>query len=122
MFTTFKQFTTISLATLITIGAYAMSVESASALPRPGRGLSIGGWFNAASAPPRPGQSISISGGLSGSGGAGPGSPPVVRHPHGHWGHGYRWGAYAAPAYVSYAQPCYFVRRPAGLFKVCPVY
>jgi hypothetical protein len=98
-----KQFTSISLATVATLGAFAMSVESASAIPRPT-------------------SSIPISHGFGRPAGSGPGSiKPIHVHRHVHWRHRYRWGVYAPPIYVNYARPCYFVRRPAGLFKVCPV-
>jgi hypothetical protein len=138
----FKQLATISVATLTTLGTLAISIESASAMPRPGRGLSFGGHFNPSStalrpgtilrdgpsAMPRPGQSIAINQGYGGPTTFGTGvQPPSIKpspapHRHVRWGLHYGWGAYAAPAYAAYAQPCYFVRRPAGLFKVCPVY
>jgi hypothetical protein len=88
-----KQFTTISIATLATLGAFAMSVESASARPG-GHGFRGHGFH----------------------GGYG-------RHwGHGHWEHRYGRGFYGAPIYVStgaYALDCYYVRRRGLLFKVC---
>ena len=95
MFT--KKLTTISIATLATLGAFAMSVESASA--RPGHGF------------------------RGGHGGHGFARHAGFRH--GHWGyrrHGYRWGIYGAPLLVgasAYAMECYYVRRMGALYKVC---
>jgi hypothetical protein len=103
-----KQFTTISIATLATLGAFAMSVESASA--RPGGGFRGGGFHRA----------VAFRGGMHR-----PAFRHVHLHRHVHWRHRYhRWGFYRPAVYVgaSYASACYFVRRPAGLFKVCPVY
>jgi hypothetical protein len=94
-----KQFASISLATVATLGAFAMSVESASATPRPT-------------------SSIPISHGFGRPAGSG---PSLIKPIYVHWRHRCRWGVYAAPIYVKHARPCYFVRRPAGLFKVCPV-
>lgn len=102
-----KQFTTISLATLATLGAFAMSVESASALPTIGGSIKNPNVFRPGVSAPKPptGKNVRIR--------------VNVRHVYGRpW---YRRGVYA-PTYVTYAPACYFVRRPAGLFKVCRVY
>jgi hypothetical protein len=97
-----KNFTSISFATLASLGALALSVESASA--RPGGGY---------------------RGSFHGGGGIHRG---FVRHGgfrHGHWGHQhhrYGWGVYAAPLLVSaatYVPECYYVRRFGTLYKVC---
>jgi hypothetical protein len=95
-----KKLTTISFATLASLGALALSVESASA--RPGSGY---------------------RGGFHGGGihrGFGHGG-----FRHGHWGHRhhrYGWGVYATPLLVStasYVPECYYVRRFGTLYKVC---
>ena len=96
MFT--KKLMSISIATLATLGAFAISAESASA--RPGehgfRGGHDGGFHR----------------GFDGG-----------RHwGHRHWGHGYRWGVYGAPVVLgaaAYVPECYYVRRRGILYKVC---
>jgi hypothetical protein len=103
-----KQFTTISLAALATLSAFAMSVESASALPAVGGSFKNPNVFRAGVSAPKPPTSRHVS--------------IHVHHRHVYRSSRYRWGVYAAPAYVAYAPACYFVRRPAGLFKVCKVY
>ena len=93
-----KPFTTISIATLAVLGAFAMSVEGASA------GFSDHGF------------GVSFHSGHSDHGSWG----------HDDWGHRRSWGyyGYGAPVYVStpYARPCYYTRRGGALYKVCPVY
>jgi len=96
MFT--KKLTAISIATVATLGVFALGVESASARPG-GHGLRGGG-----------GHHVMRHVGF--------------RH-HGHWGHrryGYGWGIYGTPLLVgatSYALDCYHVRRHGVLYRVC---
>jgi hypothetical protein len=92
MFT--KKLISISIATIATLGALAISAESASA--RPGSHGFRGGFHH---------------GGFHGG-----------RWAHGHWGHRYRWGFYGGPVVVgaaSYLPECYYVRRRGILYKVC---
>ena len=95
-----KQFTTIGIATLATLGALAASAGSASALPTVGGSIKNPNVFRPGVSAPKPPTSKHVR--------------IYVRHRHLHWGPRYRW--------VAYAPACYFVRRPAGLFKVCRVY
>ena len=98
MFT--KKLMSISIATLATLGAFAISAESASARPG-GHGFRGGG----------------MHGGFVRHGGFRPG------HLGGEsWGHRYRWGFYGGPVVVgaaSYLPECYYARRRGILYKVC---
>jgi hypothetical protein len=91
-----KSFTTISIAALATLGAFAASVESASA--RSSHGMrSHGG-----------GHGMMRHGGSR----------------HHDWGHRrhHNWGYYGAPLLVgagAYGLECYYVRRRGGLYKIC---
>ncbi|HEX2725605.1 MAG TPA: hypothetical protein VHN20_07280 [Beijerinckiaceae bacterium] len=102
----FKKFTTIAIAATASLGAFAVSAESASAGFR-GHGFRGGGF-----------RHVHVNRHFH-----------INRHVHFrrhvHWRYGYRWG-YRAPIYASGAyavgyRPCVFVRRPAGVFKVCRV-
>ena len=87
-----KRFTTISIATLATLGAFATTAEQAAA--RPG-----GHGFRG---------HVSFHGGH--------------RWGHRHWGHRPHFGIYGAPLLVSaatYVPECYYVRRRGLLYKVC---
>ena len=92
-----KQFTTIVLASAATLGALAMSAESASARP----GFRAHGGFYHASYGYRWGHR---------------------RWSHRRWRHRYGWGIYGAPLLIgasAYAVECYYVRRYGALIKIC---